>query len=96
MLTNYMLNDDLDGPQGHVTTWHLVCCTSTPLIWWHGLQEVLDGWEQLHRIKDMLLQVLGDIASELPYTLEHELRNLGLLRVGTCPVGREWLDNAEK
>ena len=49
-LTDYMLYDDLDGPQRHVTAWHLIRRTSTPLIWWHGLQEVLNGWEQLHRI----------------------------------------------
>ncbi len=95
-LTDYMLNDDLDGPQRHITAWHLIRRTSTPLVRWHGLQEVFNGWEQLHRVEDVLLEVLWNIASELPYTLEHELRDPGLLRVGTRPVGGEWLDNTEK
>lgn len=95
-LTNYVLNDHLDCPQGHVSTWYLVRRASTPLIWWDRLEEVLDRREQFHRVQDTLLEILRNVPRQLPDTLQHQLRNLGFLGVNVSPVGRERLDDPQQ
>jgi hypothetical protein len=32
VLTNYVLDDDLDGPQWHVTARNFICCPRSPLV----------------------------------------------------------------
>ena len=80
-LTDNVLDDDLDCPEGHVTARHLVRRPCPPFIRRYRLQEVLNGGEQLDRVKRCLLQVQGNIPGQLPHTLQDKLCDLGLLRI---------------
>ena len=91
-----MLNDNFDRPQWHIAAGDLVGRTSTPLVWWHRLQEVLYRWEQLHGIENVFLEILWNISSELPNALENQFRDLGLLRIWARAIRREWFDNPKK
>ena len=57
---------------------------------------MLDGREQLYRIQGLLLEILGNISSQLPDALQHKLSNLGFLRIWRCAVTGERLDNLEE
>lgn len=57
----------------------------------HLAAQTLNGQEQLHRTEGMLLKALEDNVSELPYTLEHELRNLTSCQSGFVPLAKNGL-----
>ena len=80
-LTNNVLNDDFDRPQRHVATGDFIGGTRSPVVWRHGLQEMLDCREQLDRIEFLLREVLWDTTSQLPDTLEDKLGNLSFFPV---------------
>jgi len=63
VLTNNMLDDDLHSPEWHVAARYAVGSSSAPLIWWHCLQEMLNGRKQLHWVKFQICQILRDIPS---------------------------------
>ena len=57
---------------------------------------MLHSWEQFHRVKSLLLEVLRDISCQLPNAFEDQFGNFELLRVRSGSVTREWLDYLEK
>jgi hypothetical protein len=51
VLTDYVLDNDFDGPQWHVTARNFICCPRSPLVRGYQLQKMFDSREQLHSIQ---------------------------------------------
>ena len=50
------------------------------------MQEVLDGREQLHRVEEVLLQILRDTPREFPDALQDKFGDFGFLGVGSGAI----------
>lgn len=81
VLTDDMLNNDLDRAERHVSKRDLSLSPAAPFHGREALQEELDGAEEGDNIEVVLLEVVLDAASALPDALEDELRVLRQARV---------------
>ena len=94
--TDDMLDDNLHGPERHVTTRYPVGGTGTPLIWRHSLKEMLDCWKQLYWVKFQICQVLRNIPGQFPYALQNEFGHLSFLGVHYRAVRWERSNNLKE
>jgi hypothetical protein len=95
-LTNDVLDDNLHGPERHVTTRYAVGSAGSPLIWRHSLKEMLNCRKQLYWVKFQICQVLRNIPGQFPYALKNEFSHLGFLGVRYRAIRREGSDNLKE
>lgn len=71
--TNYMLNDDFNGPQRHVPTRDLICRSGSPFVGRNRLQKMFHGRKEFHWIQLLFLEILRDIPRKFPNAFQNEL-----------------------
>lgn len=91
-----MLDDDLDSPERHITTWDFIGSSGAPFIGRNGLKEMFNAGKQFHRVQLLFRKILRNTARQLPNTLQDQLCDLGLPRIRCSSIARKRFDDLEQ